>query len=104
MIRRISTKWVLAVLGAVVVPFVGFAWFVDVKVSNRLAGDVVRYYLLTMASDLAERLDEELEERRRDAEMLAGVQLVGWHVDNVVGSSTEQGAITFESMVQVLLQ
>jgi len=102
MIRRISTKWVLAVLGAVVVPFVGFAWFVDVKVSNRLAGDVVRYYLLTMASDLAERLDEELEERRRDAEMLAGVQLVGWHVDNVVGSSTEQGAITFESMVQVL--
>lgn len=102
MIRRISTKWVFAVLWAVVVPFVGFAWFVDVKVSGALAGDVVRYYLVRMASDLAERLDEELEERRKDAEMLAGVQLVSWLVEDVVDSNTEEGAVTFESMVQKL--
>lgn len=102
MIRRISTKWVLAVLWAVVVPFVGFAWFVEVKVSDRLAGDVVRYYLTTMASDLAERLDEELDERRKDAELLAGVQLVSWLVEDVVGSATDEGGVTFESMVQRL--
>ena len=102
MIRRISTKWVLAVLWAVVVPFVGFAWFVDVKVSDRLAGDVVRYYLVTMASDLAERLDEELSERHKDAEMLAGVQLVGWLVEDVVDSNSEPGGVSFEGMVQTL--
>jgi signal transduction histidine kinase len=102
MIRRISTKWVLAVLWAVVVPFVGFSWFVDVKVSGALAGDVVRYYLVRMASDLAERLDEELEERSKDAEILAGVQLVSWLVEDVVDSNTEDGAVTFESMVQKL--
>ena len=102
MIRRISTKWVLAVLLAVVVPFVGFAWFVNVKVSGRLAGDVVDYYLLSMASDLAERLDEELDERRGDAELLAGVQLVGWLVEDLIDSTTNPEAAAFESTVQVL--
>ena len=57
MIRRISTKWVLAVLVAVIVPFVGFAWLVNTKVSDRMAGDVVRYHLMTMATELANRIE-----------------------------------------------
>ena len=51
MFRRITTKWVLAVLASVVVPFVGFAWYVDVKLAHRLSWDVVRYYLLSLADD-----------------------------------------------------
>jgi len=80
MIRRISTKWVLAVLAAVVVPFVGFAVFVNTTVSSRLAGDVVRYHLLSLAGDLAGRLDEEIGERRLDAELLASDPLLEWIV------------------------
>ena len=57
MIRRISTKWVLAVLAAVVVPFLGFAWYVDVKLADRLSHDIVRYYLLRQAGELADRID-----------------------------------------------
>lgn len=87
MIRRISTKWVLAVLAAVVVPFVGFAWFVNVKVSDRMAGDVVRYHLLSMAADLAERIDEEIEERRIDSAIIARVHFVSWIVEDVLSGS-----------------
>jgi signal transduction histidine kinase len=71
MIRRISTKWVLAVLAAVVVPFVGFAWYVDLKLADRLSNDIVRYYLLRFAADLSDRIDDELAERRLDIQLLA---------------------------------
>ncbi|MEL6715879.1 MAG: hypothetical protein AAFP86_19020, partial [Planctomycetota bacterium] len=57
MLRRISTKWVLAVLAVVVLPFLGFAWYVDAFVSNRFSEDVVRYHLLSHAADLSSRID-----------------------------------------------
>ncbi|MBL8859081.1 MAG: sensor histidine kinase [Planctomycetes bacterium] len=68
MIRRISTKWMISVLAAVLVPFLGFAWFADTQMANRHL-DTVRYYLLTMAGEAAERVDNELRERERDIEM-----------------------------------
>ncbi|MDZ4774084.1 MAG: ATP-binding protein [Planctomycetota bacterium] len=67
MIRRISTKWMISVLAAVLVPFLGFAWFVDTQMATRHL-DTVRYYLLTMAGEAAERVDNELRERERDVE------------------------------------
>lgn len=76
MIRRISTKWVLAVLAAVVVPFLGFAWYVDVKLADRLSHDIVRYYLLRQAGELADRIDGALLERRQDIELLASDPVV----------------------------
>jgi len=82
MIRRISTKWVLAVLAAVVVPFVGLAWLVNTKVSDRMAGDVVRYHLLTMATELANRIDDEIEERRGDVTVIAGEPFINYLVDD----------------------
>ncbi|TDJ66048.1 MAG: HAMP domain-containing protein [Planctomycetota bacterium] len=81
MIRRISTKWVLAVLGVVVVPFVGFALFVYSKVSDRLSDDVVRFHLLSVAADLADRIDSEIDERSLDVRDLAGEFLV----ENLLG-------------------
>jgi signal transduction histidine kinase len=76
MIRRISTKWVLAVLAAVLVPFLGFAWYVDVQLADRISHDIVRYYLLRQAAELADRIDGELLERRRDVELLASDPVV----------------------------
>ena len=74
MIRRISTKWVMAVLAVVVLPFLGFAWYVDAFVSQRFADDVVRYHLLGHAADLSDRLDRIVDERRQDATILAQVK------------------------------
>ena len=74
MVRRISTKRVLAVLAVVVLPFLGFAWYVDAFVSQRFADDVVRYHLLGHAAELAERLDRVVEEHQRDVRVLAKVQ------------------------------
>ncbi len=76
MFRRLSTKWLLAVLASVVVPFVGFAWYVDVKLADRLSNDIVRYYLLRFAADMGDRIDDELDERRLDVELLASDPLV----------------------------
>ncbi|MEM9801719.1 MAG: ATP-binding protein [Planctomycetota bacterium] len=78
MIRRISTKWVLAVLAVVVLPFLGFAWYVDAFVSHRFSEDVVRYHLLGHAADLSERLDRLVEERRQDAQVLVAVPEVAY--------------------------
>ena len=80
MIRRISTKWVLAVLAAVVVPFVGFAWYVDGKLAHRLSWDVVHYFLLTRAADLADQIDREVLRQGDDVARWAGDPLVGWCV------------------------
>ena len=83
MIRRISTKWLLAVLGAVVVPFSVFAYFVNTKVTERLGEDVVRFHLLSMAGDLGDRIDEEVEERRNDVELVSSIPEVNWFVDGL---------------------
>jgi signal transduction histidine kinase len=81
MIRRISTKWMLAVLLAVVTPFLGYAFFVDRKMAERLSGDVVQQYLLSMAADLADRIDSEIDERRLDAETQASDAIIKWYLD-----------------------
>ena len=96
MIRRISTKWLLAVLAVVVLPFLGFAWFVDAFVSQRFSLDVVRYHLQGHAAELSERLDSTVMERRKDTQLLAAVQdvnrcLSGYQEDTVdFGPSVEQ--------------
>jgi len=97
MIRRISTKWVLAVLAAVMVPFVGFAWYVNGFVRSRIADDVVRYHLLSHAAELAERLDREVLERKKDVEVLA-------HVRNLMHGLEGRGddADIFEDEVRAL--
>lgn len=70
-IRRISTKLLLAVLAAVVVPFVGFAWYVDTQVAGRLSRDVVLYSLKGLAADLASRVDRDIEEFQNNVALWA---------------------------------
>jgi len=103
MIQRISTKWVLTVLAAVVVPFICFSWYVDQKLASRLSWDVVRYYLLSMADDLADRVNGEIRERHQDIELWGEDQWVAWACteveDDVFRSQLRERLNGFVSMV-----
>ena len=85
MFRRISTKWVLSVLAVGVVPLVGFAWFVNVQMSERL-WDVVRYYMQGIAADLAHKIDDEVHERQGDVAELSGELMVELAIEEGSGS------------------
>jgi len=102
MLRRISTKWVVTVLAVVFIPFLGFAWYVDTQTAKR-QWDVVRHYLLTMACDLASRLDRELHERTVDVELLAAAAMTIWSVDGIDESLPRlhiTQTATFDKIVQ----
>ncbi len=71
MIRRISTKLLLAVLAAVVLPFLGFALFVENQMAGRLSKDVVLYSLKGIAADLALRVERDVEEWNASIALLA---------------------------------
>ena len=97
MIRRLSTKWLLTVLAAVVVPFVCFAWFVSWRLERR-ESEVVRYYLLSLATELAQEMDEALAQRISDVELLASNPVVSW----VLGSVDDTNDATFDAQAITL--
>jgi signal transduction histidine kinase len=66
MLRRISTKLVLAVLLAVVLPFVAFAFYLNEQMGERVTRHVVQQALLGLVKDIAGQLDYFVEECRRD--------------------------------------
>lgn len=81
MIRRLSTKWLLTVLAAVIVPFLSYAWFVSWRLEAR-ESEVVRYYLLSLANELAQEMDEALAERSSDVAFLASNPVASWVLAN----------------------
>jgi len=72
MLRRISTKLVLAVLLAVVLPFVAFAFFLNEQIAERITRHVVRQALIGVANNLAGQLDYFVNECRTDLEQWTG--------------------------------
>jgi len=87
MIRRISTKLVLAVLAAVVVPFLGFALFVEYQMGERLSRDLVLSSLKALATDLAAQIDRDIDEFRRDVLFLAEGRMCNWALDEAAAES-----------------
>ncbi|HVS19250.1 MAG TPA: ATP-binding protein [Planctomycetota bacterium] len=81
MIRRISTKLLLAVLAAVVLPFLGFTLFVTSTMAERLSRDVVVFSLESLAADLAGRIDRRIEQFRGDVRFLASVDYNAWAIE-----------------------
>jgi len=71
MLRRISTKLVLAVLTAVVLPFVAFAIFIDQQMADRLTRHVVQQALMGLVKDLGGQLDYFVNERHQDVQLWA---------------------------------
>jgi len=65
-LRGVSAKLLLAMVVAVLVPFLGFAYFVSSEMGNRLSRDVVLYFLKSKASDLADKINLLLDERWKD--------------------------------------
>jgi signal transduction histidine kinase len=94
MIRRISTKWMLTALAAVVLPFLGFAWYVDNQVAKWNAADV-QYDLMSIAGEMADRLDSELRENRLDVEVWSATPLAAWAIDEYGGEEK-----TFHPMLE----
>ncbi len=82
MLRRISTKLVLAVLAAVVLPFVAFAFFIDEQMADRLTRHVVQQALLGLVKDLAGQIDYFVGERKVDLEQWANAPLTQDALDN----------------------
>ena len=102
LLRRISMKWILTVLAVVCIPFVGFAWYVDTQTAKR-QWEVVRYYLLTMACDLAAQIDGELHERGLDFELQAENLVTVWAVEDIDGGRIDFGKVLqsgFDRFVQ----
>lgn len=65
-LRSVSAKLLLAITVAVLLPFLGFSVFVSSEMGSRLSRDVVRYFLKSKASDLADKINLFLAERDRD--------------------------------------
>ncbi|MCK6449163.1 MAG: ATP-binding protein [Planctomycetes bacterium] len=84
MIRRISTKLLLAVIAAVVVPFLGFAAFVQFEMAERLSREVVLDSLKGLAIDLGAQLERDLEDHAR--------QLQHWSRDRISQYAIEEAA------------
>jgi signal transduction histidine kinase len=84
MLRRISTKLVLAVLLAVVLPFVAFAFYMNEQMEGRLTRHVAQQALLGLAKDLGGQADYFVEERRSDLEQWANAPWTKEALDNYV--------------------
>ena len=78
MFRSLSTKLLAAVLAAVVLPFAGFAFFLESQIADRMVRDFVRENLLGLAGDLAREIDSVLRERREDLVILADDAKASW--------------------------
>jgi len=78
MLRRISTKLVLAVLAAVALPFLGFAWFVDTQISRELSLKVVLQTLKGVAENLASQVDQLVDTRNEDLRLWSESYWARW--------------------------
>ncbi len=94
MVRRISTKLLFAVLAAVVIPFLGFALFVDYSMAERLSKEVVLYSLKGLAGSLALQVDSDIEEHLKDVAVWAESPTCREAIDE--WASEEAGAGTGE--------
>lgn len=79
--RGLSTKLVLAVLGAVILPFLGYAYFIDTQIGTRLKENVVRQSLLSLAVDLARQIDRTVRECNGELVLLASDMKGDWAAD-----------------------
>jgi signal transduction histidine kinase len=65
-LQRISSKLVIAVLVAVLLPFFGLVFFIDSQIDTRLKENIVRRSLLSLAADLANEVNAMMRKRNSD--------------------------------------
>lgn len=75
-LNRISSRLVLAVLVAVILPFFGLVYFIDSQIDTRLKENIVRQSLLGIAGNLAHEVDTMMRKRNTDL-MLMSTDILG---------------------------
>ncbi len=70
-LKRISSKLVIAVLVAVLLPFFGLVYFIDTQIDTRLKDNIVRQSLLSLAGDLANEVNTMMRKRNTDLLLMA---------------------------------
>jgi hypothetical protein len=70
-LKRISSKLVIAVLVAVLLPFFGLIYFIDTQIDTRLKENIVRQSLLSLAGDLANEANTMMRKRNTDLLLMA---------------------------------
>lgn len=70
-LRRISSKLVMAVLVAVILPFFGLVYFIDTQIDTRLKDNIVQQSLQGLAADLAHEVDTMMRKRNIDMLLMA---------------------------------
>jgi signal transduction histidine kinase len=76
--RRLETRLLLAILAVVVLPFAGFAVFLESQIAGRMTREFVRQSLAGLAVDLAGEVDLELVERMHDLYLWANDPIAAW--------------------------
>jgi signal transduction histidine kinase len=90
MLRRISTKLILAVLAASVLPFVAFAFYLNERIADRLTRHVVQQALLGLAKDLAGQIDYFVRERSIDLQQWADDRFTQLAIDDYLTEKARQ--------------
>ncbi len=92
MFRSLSTKLLVAVLAAVILPFGGFAFFLESQIAGRMVRDYVRESLGGLAGNLAQELDSQLLERQEDMELLAFDPMAAWALEEALAEPGSFGS------------
>ncbi|MCB9882031.1 MAG: HAMP domain-containing protein [Planctomycetes bacterium] len=74
--KRISSKLILAIVISLVIPLLGYMYFVLRQMEDHLLVEVVRYFLREKADDVAREIDHAVRQRNRDALDFAGEEVV----------------------------
>ncbi len=82
MLRRISTKLVVAVLLTVVLPFVVFAVFINEQMGDRLTRHVVQQALMGLVKDLGGQIDYFIDERHQDLDLWSNAPSINLALDD----------------------
>ncbi|MBM3978501.1 MAG: HAMP domain-containing protein [Planctomycetes bacterium] len=97
MFQRLSTKLIAAVLAAVVVPFLGFAWFTDTQMAEKLSRKVVEQSLLGLVKELGGELDRLLGGCRQDLGLWSADRWCVWALqadERVMAPDHESGGVS----------
>jgi signal transduction histidine kinase len=70
-LKGISSKLILAVLIAVILPYFGLVFFIDTQIDPRLKENIVRQSLLGVAGDLAGKIDKLIRDCNADMGLMA---------------------------------
>ncbi len=71
LLKRISSKLVIAVVVAVILPFFGLVYFIDSQIDTRLKENIVKQSLLSIAGELSGEINTMMRKRNTDIQIMS---------------------------------